>query len=53
MRKYILVEWPESQILMDSERFNECELADYEIHGPQAYFVPEDLWEEIYGSENN
>ena len=24
MKKYILVEWPESQELMEHERFNEC-----------------------------
>ena len=24
MQKYILVEWPESQMLMEHQRFNEC-----------------------------
>lgn len=41
---YVLVKWPESQLLMEEEWFNECILAqDIEGHtevGSSAYFVP-------------
>ena len=50
--KYILVEWPESQYLMENERFHECLfVTDIEGHdevGPSAYMCPEDLFEEIF-----
>lgn len=50
--KYILVQWPESQRLMDHNRFNECLLIqDIEGHeevGSSAYVCPEDLYIEIY-----
>jgi hypothetical protein len=51
-RKYVLIQWPESQLLMDYEWFNtECYLANNERTlediGSSAYFVPEDRIEEL------
>lgn len=50
--KYILVQWPESQMLMEHERFHECLLVqDIEGHdeiGSSAYMCPEDLYKKIY-----
>ena len=52
MDKYILVQWPESQYLMEHERFNECLFVqDIEGHdevGSSAYMCPEDLYDEIF-----
>ena len=52
MEKYILVQWPESQSLMEKEWFNECIFAEYlEGHidpGGSAYFVPEELYNTLY-----
>lgn len=49
--KYILVQWPDSQELMDKPWFNECILAqDLEGHdevGSSAYFVPENRIKEL------
>ena len=56
MKKYILVEWPESQELMEHERFNECLLIqDIDGHvevGSGAYMCPEDLYEKIFNIDN-
>ena len=56
MKKYILVEWPKSQMLMEHERFNECLLVqDIDEHievGSAAYMCPEDLYEKIFNSDN-
>ena len=42
--EYVIVVWPESQILMDEKWFNECVLINEEPLlnqvGPSAYFVP-------------
>jgi nicotinate-nucleotide adenylyltransferase len=50
--RYILVQWPESQALMDHPRFNECVLGmDIDGHdevGGSAYFVPESLYKELF-----
>ena len=50
--KYILVQWPESQYLMDHERFHECLLVqDIDGHdevGSSAYMCPEDLYCKVY-----
>jgi len=52
MKKYILVEWPESQYLMDHPRFNEClfiqNLPEHEDVGDSAYMCPEDLFDETF-----
>lgn len=54
--KYILVQWPESQMLMEHARFNECLLInDIEGHeevGSSAYMCPEDLYDEIFLNNN-
>ena len=54
MKKYILVQWPESQELMDHERFNECLFVqDIDGHvevGSSAYMCPEDLYEKIFNT---
>ena len=56
MKKYILVEWPESQELMEHERFNEClSVQDIDGHvevGGSAYMCPEDLYEKIFNTDN-
>lgn len=45
---YVLVTWPESQLLMEYEWFDECILINEEkeidLFGPSAYYVPEDLY---------
>ena len=55
--KYVLVQWPESQLLMEHERFHECLLiTDIEGHdevGSSAYMCPEDLYNKVYNNENN
>ena len=55
MQKYILVEWPESQMLMEHERFNECLfIQDIDGHvevGSSAYMCPEDLYETIFNTD--
>ena len=52
LKKYILVQWPESQFLMDHERFNEClfveNIEGHEDVGSSAYMCPEDLYNEIF-----
>ena len=52
MTKYILVQWPESQELMEHPRFNECLFVqDIEGHneaGSSAYMCPEDLYKEVF-----
>lgn len=49
--KYVLVCWPESQILMEQEWFDECILMNDENHlqeiGSSAYFVPENKYNEL------
>ena len=49
--KYILVCWPESQILMEQIWFDECILMNDENHlqeiGSFAYFVPENRHNEL------
>lgn len=56
MKKYVLVEWPESQELMEHERFNECLMVqDIEDHievGGSAYMCPEDLYEKIFNTDS-
>lgn len=45
--KYILVLWPESQMLMEEFWFNECILYqafDNQEHLDSAYFVPEERY---------
>ena len=56
MKKYVLVEWPESQELMEHERFNECLMVqDIEGHievGGSAYMCPEDLYEKVFNTDS-
>ena len=50
--KYILVEWPDVQDLMDKEGFKEnSSLADEEKFGSSAYFVSEEWYNENYEEE--
>jgi len=48
--EYVIVVWPESQILMDEKWFNECVLINEEPLlsqvGPSAYFVPKSRMED-------
>ena len=56
MQKYILVEWPESQMLMEHQRFNECllvqDIDDHDEVGSSAYMCPEDLYEQIFNTDS-
>ena len=56
MEKYILVQWPESQMLMEHKRFNECLLVQDIINlnevGSCAYMCPEVLYEKIFKTDN-
>ena len=49
---YILVQWPESQLLMEHPRFVECLFVDnIDGHidvGSSAYMCPVDLYENIF-----
>jgi hypothetical protein len=49
--KFVLVQWPESQILMEQTWFDECILMNDENHldniGSSAYFVPESRLQEL------
>lgn len=49
---YVLVQWPESQMLMEHSRFNECLFVEnIEKHndvGSSAYMCPVDIYEEIF-----
>lgn len=54
--KYILVCWPESQMLMEEVWFDECILMNDENHlqeiGSSAYFVPENRLNELIDAKN-
>lgn len=54
MKKYILVQWPESQDLMLNPRFSEClfisNIDGHEDVGSSAYMCPEDLYNEIFNN---
>jgi len=50
--KYVLIQWPESQEIMDKEWYNECFLAQstdksQDWVGSAAYFVPESRLQEL------
>lgn len=53
---YVLVQWPETQVLMDYDWFDEeaC-LADFDKFGSSAYFIPQKRWLELHedSSKNN
>lgn len=49
LKKYILVQWPESQELMEYSRFDECiSIQEIDKVGYMAYMCPEDLYKEIF-----
>ena len=53
--EYILVQWPESQELMEEEWFNECFLAnpineEQDWVGSSAYFVPTEKYK-LYNNQ--
>lgn len=51
---YVLVQWPETQVLMDYDWFDEeASLADFDKFGSSAYFIPQKRWLELFNSENN
>ena len=54
--KYILVCWPDSQILMEQHWFDECILMNDVNHlseiGSSAYFVPETRYNELNSLES-
>lgn len=57
MTKYIIVEWPESQELMDHEGFDEhaCLINDeswLDQYGSMSYFVEEDWLKNIQNVKN-
>jgi hypothetical protein len=57
MEKYVLVTWPQSQMLMEEEWFDaECILMNDENYldeiGSSAYFVPEYRYVELLDKNN-
>lgn len=52
MKRYVLVQWPESQMLMEHERFHECLFVEcidgHDEVSSSAYICPEDLYNEIF-----
>ena len=50
-KNYVLVMWPQSQLLMEKDWFDECILMNDENHleeiGSSAYFVPEERMQEL------
>lgn len=49
---YVLVQWPETQVLMDYDWFDkETSLADFNKFGSSAYFIPLKRWLEIHSTE--
>ena len=50
--EYVLVRWPETQVLMDYEWFDaETSLADFDKFGSSAYFIPMKRWLELYAND--
>lgn len=53
--EYVLITWPESQLLMEKIWFDECILMNDENHldniGSSAYFVPKERYEEMSNDE--
>ena len=51
MNEYILVQWPESQVIMEKEWFSECILMNDENLlnelGSSCYFVPKQYYTEL------
>jgi hypothetical protein len=51
MQKYVLIQWPDSQALMDMPWFKECvfcmDLEGHEEVGDSAYMIPEERYEEF------
>lgn len=49
---YVLVQWPESQMLMEHSRFNEClfveNIEGHKDVGSSAYMCPIDIYKEIF-----
>jgi hypothetical protein len=48
-----MVLWPYSQMLIEHNRFNECYMvhaSDDQEHLDAAFFVPEDIYTEIFGN---
>lgn len=51
--EYVLVQWPESQVLMDYDWFDsETSLADFNKFGNSAYFIPIKRWLELHTNDN-
>ena len=59
MEKFVLIRWPDSQLLFDMPWFDQCVLSDKDSHGSAAYFIPEEkygeyvnyqkeFWENLY-----
>ena len=49
---YVLVQWPESQVLIANPRFNECLFVDnlegHKDPGSSAFMCPKDLYDDIF-----
>jgi len=51
---YVLVQWPESQVIMDYGWFDdEASLADFDKFGGSAYFIPQSRWLELHKDLQN
>ena len=55
--QYVLVQWPDSQLLMRHPRFSEClfvmDIDGHEEVGDSAYMCPSDLFKEIFSVNEN
>lgn len=48
MEEYVLIQWPESQLIMEYDWFEEeASLADYDKFGSSAFFIPKERWLEL------
>ena len=46
---YVLIQWPESQLIMEYDWFDEeASLADCDKFGSSAFFIPKERWLELY-----
>ena len=51
--EYVLVQWPETQVLMDYDWFDkETSLADFDKFGNSAYFIPMKRWLELHTNDS-
>ena len=51
MEEYVIMQWPDSEILREMDWFDECVLINddvsIQLFGIAAYFVPKKIYEEL------